>query len=204
MVEDALHVFYTNEEVNDLNDKMLNTLKTPLVTIKALKSKNVPGKLNKAGMIDKTQFMDVLNVKIGARICLTINIRLIDDLVNGSMGTVMAYETDSADEIIAIIIKFDDPKSGIKTREDNPVLAEKYKQYNGTPIFRSELDYYVKSTKGKSQGLKAKVTQFPMRLAWAFTSHKMQVRHNFTFNCGNNRTDMINLFRVKPFAKDQS
>ena len=178
LVEDALHVFYTNEEVNSHNEKMLNTLKTSLETIKALKSKNVPGKINKAGMIDKTPFMNVLKVKIGARICLTSNIRLIDDLVNGSMGTVMAFERDKENEIVAIIVKFDDAKSGIKTREDNPVLSEKYKHFNGTPIFRTELDYYVKSNKGKSQGLKAKVTQFAMRLAWAFTSHKMQVSND--------------------------
>ena len=49
------------------------------------------------------------------------------------------------------------------------------KHGNGTPIERHCLEYEVRSTRGKTQALRAQVVQFPMCLSWASTAHKMQV-----------------------------
>ena len=71
--------------------------------------------------------------------------------------------------------RFDFEKSGEIQRSKYPHLTDKYKHVNGTPIFKTEVEYQVKSKNGWIQPAAAKLHQFPIRLAWAQTAHKMQV-----------------------------
>ena len=128
-------------------------------------------------MIINTPLLDHLKLKIGARISLTYNVRLIDGLVNGAMGKIIGFERNGEGDIEVIIVQFDDEKVGKMQRQQHPIIGQRYKQLNGTPIFRHVHEYFVSSTKsGKSHAAKAKVAQFPLTLAWAFTCHKMQVK----------------------------
>ena len=53
-----------------------------------------------------------------------------------------------------------------------PRLAAKYKGVNGTPIFREEIEIVLSK---HGNGPIAKVIQFPLRINYASTAHKMQV-----------------------------
>ena len=93
--EEAMHIIYTRVDVKDHNNKMLNVLPSQLVSIKAGQAlpKGAKSTIDpKSGTIGKTQFLDVLNIKIGARVVVIHNVNVIDDLVNGSYGKVIGIE----------------------------------------------------------------------------------------------------------------
>ena len=175
LVEDAMHIFYRNKNVKGHNDKMLNSLPSNLVSIVA--SQALPRGCysmidQDKGTIGSTQFLEVLNIKIGSRVTLIINVNIIDDLVNGSYGTVVGIEK-KGDKVHCIIVQFDDEKTGREQRQKYPI-SNKYKHLNGTPIFRKECEYQVKSKKGYGHNATAKLFQFPLSLCYAQTSHRMQ------------------------------
>ena len=174
--QDSLHVFYTNKEVADHNSKMLANINEPLVHLPPIKRgpRGYSFSTQKHGTIDGTQFLDSLELKVGARICIVFNVNTIDGLVNGALGTVLAFEKNKHQKIEAIIVKFDEESAGEQQRQNYPVLAQKYSHERGTPIFRQELEYHITSKRGKTHAPRAKIVQFPMRLAWANTAHKMQ------------------------------
>ena len=174
--DDAMHVFYTNEEVDDHNNKMLDKIPGKADEIMAIKAnpKGFTPNVSK-GTVHKTQFMNKLKIKNGSRVSLTFNVNTIDNLVNGALGTVVGIEKNSKGAVECIIVAFDDSKAGEQQRKKYPNMSKKYEHANGTPIYRQELEYQITSSKGRTIGARAKVVQFPLRLAWASTSHKMQV-----------------------------
>ena len=176
--DDSMHVCYKNDDVNDHNDKMLATLDSPMITLKA--HQKIPKGFisytdKNKGTIGGTAFMDTLNLKIGARCMLIHNINVLDNLVNGSTGKIVGFETNSKNLVECVIMKFDDESWGIEQRAKYYELAKKYKQFNGTPIFKVENEYQTTSKKGWTQPAKATLYQFPLKLSWAQTAHKMQV-----------------------------
>lgn len=171
--ENCIHVFYKNEDVKALNDKMLEKIDSPKVIMKAVKAgpKAYKANVTKHGTIDSTQFMDVLELKIGARCMVSFNVSLMDNLVNGSTGTVVGFEYRGK-EVECVIIQFDDPMAGVEQRKKYPNISSKYP--NGTPIFRQQLEYQIVSRKGVKQANTAKVYQFPLRICYAVTAHRIQ------------------------------
>ena len=59
------------------------------------------------GRIENLSVLDVLKVKIGARVVMVWNVDVIDDLVNGSTGTVVGFDYDKRSKQECIIVKFD-------------------------------------------------------------------------------------------------
>ena len=112
------HVFYTNEEVSNHNSKMLNLLphSTPLVKIRANIPPGFKPKYTKHGTFEKTQFKEILSLKKGARVMLISNIDVLDGLVNGSLGHIVAIEEKNG-IVEYIIIAFDDKESGVRQRQ---------------------------------------------------------------------------------------
>ena len=127
------------------------------------------------GTIDDTGLKRVLRIKEGARVVLIININTQDSLVNGSFGKILKIVEDKQ-KVDHLIIKFDKMDSGTKQREDHPIQSRPYASENGTPLFRHNCSYNITGHKGKKHQARANILQFPVKLAWAMTCHKMQVR----------------------------
>ena len=170
--DDAMHVFYMNDDVNKHNDKMLDSIVGEAEEIDAIKAnpKGFTPNVSKQ-TVHTTNFMNKLKVKIGARVSLVFNVNTPDNLVNGSFGTIVGFERTRSNAIEVIVVAFDDPNAGVQQRRKYPNISRKYENVRGTPIYRQECEYQT-SNKG---GARAKVVQFPIRLAWANTAHKMQV-----------------------------
>ena len=60
--------------------------------------------------------------------------------MNGSTGTVIAFEYNKKKQIHCIIVRFDKDSMGQQQTLKFPNLAEKYKNDNGTPIFHQEME----------------------------------------------------------------
>ena len=101
------------------------------------------------------------------------NINIPDGLVNGALGTVIdILLADQSRDVGVIIVAFDNPYVGSEQRREFSHLANLYLDQGGTPIYRSTLEYQIR-TRGRIHGASCKVTQFPLRLAWAVTGHKV-------------------------------
>ena len=120
----------------------------------------------------------ILHIKEGARIVLIVNINTSDCLVNRSFGKIIKIIGEKQ-KIDHLIIKFDNELAGVQHRRDNAIEAGPYASENGTPLRRHNCLYNIPGSKGRNQA-KANVYQFPIKLAWAMTCHKMQVRLKFS------------------------
>jgi hypothetical protein len=158
------------------NEKAINRLPGKLYVSKATHiqamSKSYKPKIDKiTGRIGDTQYVDELNLKIGARVMLIFNVDVSDLLCNGAIGTVEGIEQNQKDNVIAVIINFDNPAAGKESRDRNPMMSKKYPK--GTVIKKKEQEYSL----ARNQGLvssTAKLIQYPIVLAWAVTVHKFQ------------------------------
>ena len=173
IIDEALHVFWTNDEVEEMNLKKLNQLPSPLEVIEAkiISIKGYDPPENKHGKIDDTPFMKLLKLKVGAKVMVTYNINIGDSLVNGSTGTV-AEIVKSNGSIQSILVLLDEEEAGIATRSSNKQFLNDNVP-NATPIFKTSLEYIPSNRSGASTG-RVKITQFALRLSWASTCHKVQ------------------------------
>ena len=107
------------------------------------------------------------------------NVNTMDGLTNGgATGKVVGIEYNKKkNEVECIIVKFDKDSVGQDQRQKHPFYANNYKEENGTPIFRQEMDTMGKTRRGSNLGLgsSAKIYQFPLILNYASTNHKIQV-----------------------------
>ena len=167
---------YKNDKAYDHNESMLKTQDSPAIIIRADKwqPRGCTATITKHGTIDSTRFMDILTVKMGSRCNMIYNVNTIDDLVNGAAGTIVGIEFNSEQMVEYIIVKFDTEKCGEIQRSKYPHLTKKYKNVNGTPIKRYELEYKKKTKRGFIQFAKAKLQQFPLQINYASTAHRVQ------------------------------
>ena len=173
----AMHIFYYREHVKNHNETLLNSLPNEIIEVEAVqaKPKGCKSLLNpKKGTIGQTSFFEKLQFKIGARCSMVFNINLMDDLYNGACGTIIGVELKRG-QVDCIIVQFDDAKCGREQRLKYPYYSELYKERNGTPIFRYKLEHQLSKTAGWRGAAKAELLQFPLRVNYAQTSHKMQV-----------------------------
>ena len=84
--DDAIHAFYSNDEVNKHNQKMLHKMREKLVTIDAEFPNQKHKKPTKHGTIDKTNLKAHLELKKNANVMLIQNIDIASGLVNGVTG----------------------------------------------------------------------------------------------------------------------
>ena len=156
--------------------KCLNNIQGKLYEIKAqhltkLKD-NFKPYVKKDGSISDTQFIDVLQMKIDARVMLIYNVAVSDLLCNGAMGTVIGVEESTDGRIEKVIVKFDNPKAGKESRKNHPAYAKKYP--GGTVITKMEREYTLSKTGTSVGGSTAKLIQYPLILAFAVTVYKIQ------------------------------
>ena len=178
---DALRVFVVNESVNEFNKFRLDQLPGDEVVFKASVLKpigrgGVP-RLENTGAIKGTTLQHRLCLKRNARVMLTANLDTKDHLTNGTFGTVEDFEitvnADGTQEVKSVLVEFDLADAGLNLRMKRPDLRQRYGDRYITPITAIQENYSLgkKKTLG---GAKIPVIQFPLRLAFAATVHKMQ------------------------------
>ena len=95
---DALYIFGTNKNVNQMNGKRLKAIKGEESIINAIcmhrTIKHFSPPVNNAGNISNTPFQKELRVKIGAKVMLTYNVDTSDGLTNGARGTLIGIIQD--------------------------------------------------------------------------------------------------------------
>ena len=133
--------------------------------------KNFNPPVSNAGTISNTPFQKELKVKIGAKVMLTYNIDTSDGLTNGARGDLVGVIEDDKGNISKLIIRFEVEANGKNKRCQNQQIANQYQ--GGTPIDKVNFPFSISKSK-KSLINTAYVVQFPVKLAFACTSHKIQ------------------------------
>ena len=109
-----------------------------------------------------------VQVAIGARVMLIRNVDVSDGLANGTQGEVVDIKYTSNRTPVAVLVRFDNEKVGKNTRMQSPVDMTEYPA-NVIPISRIEVSF---SPTGNN--LKIIRKQFPLKLCWASSIHKVQ------------------------------
>lgn len=167
--EDVLHVYATNDEVNTYNLKMLREKCKDFVEIDAqdFEKDAASGKLTLRKKPLSRSKSDGLSssllIAVNARVMLTRNCDVEDGLVNGVMGNISHFilKDGNVNNVLAIGVIFENihvgRKTGRKTSEGNVVLIERVQE----EVVEKKSRSFVRH-------------QFPLRLSWACTAHKVQ------------------------------
>ncbi len=165
-----IHIYATNSEVDVHNIHMLHKLCSDTVTVKAQDFERNPktGRMEEKDghhfRVQNSCLEKSLELAVDARIMLLKNINVSDGLVNGIFGTIKEFHyVDNETFPSKIYIEFDNEQIGKEMRAKHPCLKPGLEK--ATPIEPEEDK--VTSSGGVRR-------QFPIRLAWACTVHKVQ------------------------------
>ncbi|XP_052441444.1 uncharacterized protein LOC127981121 [Carassius gibelio] len=165
-----IHIFATNAEVDKYNIERLHECCPEAISIHAqdyVKNSKTGRMERKVGFHSKvfnSCLSKSVSLGIGARVMLKKNIDVADGLVNGAFGTVVHVsesQNDNDDFPSAIHVEFDNANVGKIQRS----RTRKRFSQNSTVIEVQE-DHVT-----NDGGIRR---QFPLRLAWACTVHKVQ------------------------------
>jgi hypothetical protein len=169
----ALGVYARNCDVDAYNGKQLSKLHHVMESFVAVDRK--PSSLKNYVIKDDPKFTGGLSttvkLAIGARIMLIRNIDVSDGLVNGAQGEITGFIKSTNNKTIAIAVKFYDEKIGKETIKKCQFKSELNKYPLSTPIQRTESSFTVTQ---KNKSLTITRYQFPLKLSWACTIHKVQ------------------------------
>ncbi|CAF3792202.1 unnamed protein product [Rotaria sp. Silwood1] len=164
--DDCLHLFAWNQFVDEHNKKMLS--------LKCKEIVDVPGEqltINKRILDQKKKrklnTYDYKNLKlaVGARVIIEENVSRDDEIVKGAFGNIVeiVFNISKKNFINHIRVKFDNPDCGRQhqnicaiCRKEKTICIQRYNNARDD-------DEYKKNT-----------AQFPIRLGWASTVHKVQ------------------------------
>ncbi|XP_078603870.1 uncharacterized protein LOC144877700 [Branchiostoma floridae x Branchiostoma japonicum] len=170
---DALHIFKTNQDVDDHNEAQLARSTTDIFHIKAIdRRKDVQTGLVNIAFPKKPSetgnLREYVHVSVGARVMVTVNIDVADGLSNGVLGTVIGIDK-LGEDIQTIVVRFDSDNVG-RQAIANSQFKQKFP--HAVPIKRHTAQFPV----GKGRSVLGERTQFPLTLAWGCTIHKVQGR----------------------------
>ena len=110
----------------------------------------------------------VLTVKIHARVMITTNIDVTDELTNGAMGTVTNVVIDgTTGKMSTILVSFDSNHVGQEAMHTSVYHSI---NQNAIPIYQTQATFPIH----KKASCQATRSQFPLKLARAVTIHKCQ------------------------------
>ena len=171
---DALHIFAENKPCQEHNNDMLNSNENTLCLIPAIDqlpknvSRDVVEKVLDRKQSETGGLARMFQIKVNARVMLTVNIDIADHLINGQIGTVKYVCYDENSHISKVYVQFDDKQCGVK-KIDSDSFA---KQHKWVPVEKAESNIMIRANKESSPVIKR--TQFPLMLAWACTIRKVQ------------------------------
>ena len=163
-------------DIAAINKKYINSLPGETEVIRALHfcaTQKVfkPTIDKKDGVVGSTSLQDELRLKIGVKIMIVHNIDTADLLTNGQIGTLIEVIRSGDNKIQVLVIKLNDNKVGKRNRQQNPNLAPRFPEC--VFVERVSIQYTLRSKSGDI-GTTATVIQFPVKLAFAITAHKIQ------------------------------
>ena len=179
--EERMYIFAENTEVNQINDACLEAMEGELFTSKARvehrTNKGYKPRIAPGGQVGNTNLQDNLRFKIGSKVMLTYNLKVNDGLTNGALGVVVGVETNSSGKLKEIHVHFSANVGKETSTKFFPHLKDKY----GVPcvaIYIMEQEYRITRD---NTGVKSTATayNFPLKLAHAITSHKVNKRNEF-------------------------
>ena len=115
-----------------------------------------------------------IELAVGARVMLIRNLDIADGLVNGSQGQVAEFirsKSITVSEVAAVLVKFDSSSVGQNARQKSQFRVELKACPSATPVLRAEVSLTVSR---KNKNLTISRYQFPLKLSWACTIHKVQ------------------------------
>jgi len=118
------------------------------------------------------QLPPILPLAVGCRYEISLNISVIDGLVNGAGGVVKFFQLTSSNDTAAgtVWIMFDDISVGKQTRADSRALYTQHINPQWTAIQPLSRQFQV----GKSHSAQVLRKQFPLRLSAAKTIYRSQ------------------------------
>ena len=171
--KDAIHLWAENKPVDDHNRMKLNELPGEEIEVDAknkypdntkpskMREVETRGQMKTGGLAQKLIF------KLGAKVMITSNIDVEDKLCNGQMGTVEYVKLDNERKVTRIYLKMDEDDIGIRAKN-----SDSYGRMNNlVPIETIEKEFGLEPDKHRPS---VKRIQFPLKLAWACTVHKVQ------------------------------
>ena len=174
---DALVISCKNAAVNGINEKKLKLINDDEFKIEAVTRTKTQGNIkpviDNSGAVRNTPLQQILKLRIGARVMLTYNIDTCDSLTNGTFGEVKGFEIDHKNCVSSVFVHFDNEISGKERRKNFVNLQKIYQPFPVTPIDKIEFQYSL-SRKQSASSANASAIQFPLKLAFAATSHKIQ------------------------------
>ena len=175
---EAIHLFPTNDQVDAYNSKKLNELSTHVYSIKAEDTcKEIQTGQMSVTMpknpTDTGGLLETVELAIGARVMITRNVDTSDGLVNGMLGTVVGFYPEPDPTLSSftpsfVLVELDDPEAGKATRLKYHSILSGHPR--ATPIGKVEVRFKV----GRYQVATVSRRQFPLKLVWASTIHKVQ------------------------------
>ena len=173
--KNALYLFGKNKPVDEINTKRILELKGEEFHLAAQcfhdSIKDFKPPISKTGAINNTPFQAKLVLKIGVKVMLTYNINTADGLVNGSRGEILGILRNVSGDITKLVIKFENPCHGQMRREEQSDLEKRFP--GGTAIEKVSFNFSLSKSK-KNVVSTARVIQFPVKVAFATTAHKIQ------------------------------
>ena len=172
----SLFIVCKRRDCAEMNDHYLNSLDGELVTIQAIHHNATQAKYKpyiepKEGAVATTSFIDKLKLKIGAKVMIIHNINTADCLTNGQLGELVSLIKTTGGEVDKLIIKLNNNKAGQENKSKHCQLTSIYPDC--VVIERVNIQYTLRKRSGEA-GASATVIQFPVKLEFAITSHKIQ------------------------------
>ena len=171
-----LYIMCKRKECAKLNLVRMNALDGKMMKMKAkhhhpTQKKYKPWIEPKEGAVASTSFLDELHVKLGAKVMIIHNIDTADCLTNGQLGKLVDVIKTKEGEVDKLVIQLNNKSAGKQNRQRYPGLAARYP---GCVIIERVSNQYTLRKKSGDVGSTALVIQFPVKLAFAITSHKIQ------------------------------
>uniref|UniRef100_A0A667YQ84 ATP-dependent DNA helicase n=1 Tax=Myripristis murdjan TaxID=586833 RepID=A0A667YQ84_9TELE len=165
---DVIYIFATNKEVDCHNSKTVRALHKDFVNIDAedYLQDSRTGKMKKLGAPTKSkkgELVQTIEAAEGVRVMVTRNIDVEDGIVNGTFGKIAKIVTETKageTRVQKLGLQLDNPKAGQKQRQNQQGASDSL-------IYIERLEESL-SKKGVVR------RQFPLKLAFACTSHKVQ------------------------------